>query len=111
MFNPFRKNKSVSGNNSPASDQSAPAPTVPPKNDDEKSSVKDKFLGVGMNMMQKIAMKKMAKMSPQEQQKMMADMLKPENKGKMLEVMEYMKKSGQITEEQYQDAKKRLGVL
>lgn len=66
--------------------------------------------GFAMNMMQKIAMKKMAKMSPQEQAKMMQDMLKPENKGKLLEVLEYMKKSGQVSEEQYQAAKKRLGV-
>ena len=62
-----------------------------------------------MGMMSKIAMKKMAKMSPQEQQKMMQEAFKPENKDKMLAVMEQMKKSGQITESQYNIAKQKLG--
>ncbi|MDR3559125.1 MAG: hypothetical protein P4L58_01845, partial [Candidatus Pacebacteria bacterium] len=84
---------------------------TPPKSDDGKSSVKDKVMGVGMNMMQKVAMKKLAKMSPQEQAKMMQDMMKPENKGQLLSAMEMMRKSGQITEQQYQEAKKRLGIL
>ena len=110
-WNPFKKNKLAGDNDQTASDQSAPAPIVPPKSDDGKSSVKDKVMGVGMNMMQKVAMKKLAKMSPQEQAKMMQDMLKPENKGQLLSAMEMMRKSGQITEQQYQEAKKRLGIL
>ncbi len=62
-----------------------------------------------MGMLQKVAAKKMAKMSPQEQQKMIQEAFKPENKGKLLEVMEQMKASGQITKEQYDMAKQKLG--
>lgn len=60
------------------------------------------------NMLAKIAMRKLARMSPREQQKMMQDAMRPENREKMIAVMESMKKSGQITEEQYNIAKKRL---
>lgn len=65
---------------------------------------------MAMSMMQKVAMKKLQKMSPQEQQKMMREALNPKNKDKMLSVMEHMKKSGQITEEQYRMAKEKLGL-
>lgn len=63
-----------------------------------------------MGMMAKVAEKKMKNMSPREQQKMMAEAFKPENKNKMLVVMEQMKASGQITEEQYQMAKQKMGL-
>ncbi|MFA6048219.1 MAG: hypothetical protein WCV59_04685 [Parcubacteria group bacterium] len=62
-----------------------------------------------MGMMAKIAEKKMRNMSPQEQQKMMAEAFKPGNKDKLLQAMEMMRKSGQITEEQYNLAKQKLG--
>lgn len=62
------------------------------------------------NMMAKIAMKKIQKMSPQERNKMMQEAFKPENKDKMLAAMEMMKKSGQITDEQIEMAKKKLGL-
>lgn len=71
---------------------------------------KDKMSGAAMGMMQKVAMKKLQNMSPQEQQKMMQEAFKPENKDKMLKVMEQMKASGQISEEQYRMAKEKLGV-
>ena len=61
-----------------------------------------------MGMMQKIAQKKMEKMSPEQRNKIMQDAFKPENRDKMLAVMEQMKKSGQITEEQYGIAKQKL---
>lgn len=77
------------------------------KKDDEKD-------GEGspqkMGMMQRLAMKKMMSMSPAERNKLMQDMMKPENKGKLLSAMEMMKKTGQITEAQIEDAKKRLGL-
>lgn len=63
-----------------------------------------------MNMASRVAMKKMAKMNPKEQQKMMQEAFKPENKDKMLAVMEQMRKSGQITEEQYNLAKQKMGL-
>lgn len=80
MWNPFKKN---TGNN----------------NDSQK-----------MGMLQRIAMKKLEKMNPAERGKMMQDALKPENKDKMLAVMDQMRASGQITEEQYNQAKQRLGL-
>lgn len=63
-----------------------------------------------MGMMAKIAEKKMRNMSPIQQQKMMAEAMKPENKNKLLAAMEMMRKSGQISDQQYQEAKKRLGL-
>ncbi len=62
-----------------------------------------------MGMMAKIAEKKMRNMSPAEQQKMMAEAFKPENKDKLIKAMEIMRKSGQISEEQYRMAKQKLG--
>ena len=61
-------------------------------------------------MMSKIAMKKLQNMSPQERQSMAREAFKPENKDKMLSVMEQMRKTGQITEEQYNMAKQKLGL-
>ena len=61
-------------------------------------------------MLQRIAMRKIEKMSPGEREKMMQEAFKPENKDKMLAVMDQMKASGQITEEQYNQAKQRLGL-
>ena len=60
-------------------------------------------------MMAKVAEKKMRNMSPQEQQKMMQEAFKPENKDKLLKAMEMMRQSGQISEEQYNMAKQKLG--
>lgn len=61
-----------------------------------------------MNMLQRLALKKIEKMSPQEKMKMAAEAFKPENQGKMLKVMEMMKKTGQISEEQYQAALEQM---
>ena len=63
-----------------------------------------------MGMLQAIAMKKLAKMSPEEQKKMMQEAMKPENREKMLAVMEQMKSAGQVSEEQMAQAKKMLGL-
>ena len=62
-----------------------------------------------MGMLQKVAAKKLQNMSPQEQKKMMQEAFRPENKKKMLLLMEQMKSAGQITEDQYRVAKQRLG--
>lgn len=63
-----------------------------------------------MGMLQRIAMKKLEKMGPEERNKIMQDALKPENKEKILAVIEQMKKSGQISEEQIEMAKRKLGL-
>lgn len=78
------------------------------KKDEEKKEGEESPQKMGM--MQRLAMKKMMSMSPAERNKMMQDMMKPENKGKLLSAMEMMKKTGQITEAQIEDAKKRLGL-
>jgi len=109
MWNPFKKtNPSASDAVTTPQTQKSDANNKPDV--DDKSNIKDKFLGAGANMMARVAMKKMAKMNPKEQQKMMQDAMKPENKGKLLQVMEMMKKSGQISEAQYDEAKKKLGL-
>lgn len=63
-----------------------------------------------LGTLQRIAMKKLEKMSPEEKNKMMQDAMKPENKEKILAVIEQMKKTGQLTDEQIEVAKKKLGL-
>ena len=86
MWNPFKKSKSNQG------DDNAP-----------------KF-----NMLQKLAMKKLERMSPQEREKMTSKFLTPENiaknKPRILSMMEQMKKTGQISPDQIEEAKKKLGL-
>ncbi len=61
-----------------------------------------------MNMLQRLAMKKMEKMSPNEKAKMAQEFFKPENKDKLSAALEMMKKTGQISEEQYNMAKQKM---
>lgn len=63
-----------------------------------------------MGMLGRIAMKKLEKMSPQEREKMMQEVLAPKNHDKMLKVLDTMLASGQITREQYDVAKEKMGV-
>ena len=74
------------------------------KNDDDKKNAPK------MGMLQAMAMKKIAKMSPQEREKMMKEAMQPKNRDKILGVMESMKASGQVTDEQIEQAKKMLGM-
>lgn len=81
MWNPFKK----TSNNNP--------------NDPQK-----------LGMLQRLAMKKVQNMSPQERNKMMQEALKPENRDKLMKAMEQMKKTGMINEEQIKLAKEKLGL-
>jgi len=63
-----------------------------------------------LGMLQRLAMKKVEKMSQGEREKMMQDALKPENRDKLLKAMEQMKKTGMISESQIQKAKEKLGL-
>lgn len=63
-----------------------------------------------MGMLQSLAMKKLAKMSPEEQQKLAQNIMKPENRDKLIVAMEMMKKTGQITDEQLAEVKKKFGL-
>lgn len=63
-----------------------------------------------MGMLQSLAMKRLEKMSPEERQKVMQEAMKPENQEKIMKVMEQMKASGQITDEQIKLAKEKFGL-
>lgn len=68
-----------------------------------------------MGFMQRMAMKKLEKMSPEERAKMMKKVMTPENINKnredILKTIEQMEKSGQMNSHQAFEAKKRLGLL
>jgi len=68
-----------------------------------------------MGFMQKIAMKKLEKMSPEEREKLMKKVMTPDNiqknKSDILKTLEQMEKSGQMNSHQVFEAKKRLGLL
>lgn len=63
-----------------------------------------------IGMLQKIAMKKVMSMNPEERNKVIQEAFRPENRNKILAVMEQMKKSGQVTDEQIEMAKKQFGL-
>lgn len=95
MWNPFKKNS----NNA----NSATNPVSANDKDEKEDTQK-------MGMLQRLAMKKMMSMSPQEREKLAQEMFKPENKDKLLSAMEMMKKTGQITDAQIAEAKKKMGL-
>jgi hypothetical protein len=68
----------------------------------------------GQGMLQRLAMKKVMSMDPKEREKLMQKALSPENiaknRDKILETMEQMKASGQLTDEQIKMAKEKLGL-
>ena len=90
MWNPFKKNGSSN-------------------NDDDDLKDPNK-----MGFVQRLAMKKMMSMGPEQREKMMKKVLTPENisknKDKLLAAMEQMKASGQISASQIEEAKRRLGL-
>ncbi len=68
-----------------------------------------------MGMLQRMAMKRIQKMSPEERNKLIAKMMTPENiqknKKDILNMLDQMEKSGQMNKHQVFEAKKRLGLL
>lgn len=67
-----------------------------------------------LGMLQRLAMKKLQSMSEAERMKLAQKFLTPENiqknRGKIIESMEAMRASGQITEAQLQEAKRKMGL-
>lgn len=67
-----------------------------------------------MGFLQKLAMKKFASMSEEEKMKVMQKMLTPENiaknKDKILAVMKEMQNAGQISADQVELTKQKLGL-
>lgn len=84
MWNPFKKSK---------------------KTDDDQPK---------MGMIQRLAMKRLERMSPQERDKIMQKAMNPEsiakNKDQILAAMAQMKASGQATDEQIELAKRKFGL-
>lgn len=68
-----------------------------------------------MGFLQRMAMKKLEKMSPDERAKMMKKVMTPKNiqknKKDILGTIEQMEKSGKMNKHQAFEAKKRLGLL
>lgn len=81
----------------------------------EDNKKKDPMDPQNMGMLQRMAMKKIMKMSPQEREALMKKVMTPENISKnkkdILAHLEQMEKSGQMNSHQVFEAKKRLGLL
>lgn len=101
-WNPFVKNKKISS----------------PK--DEKT-VEEKLAAVpgapkleDMKWHERFAMKRFMKMSPEEQRKMVAKAMTPENiakhKDEIAASLDAMMKSGQMSSDQYRLAKRKFGI-
>lgn len=94
----------------------------PFKKDPKKEAEKEKIEAAieampqtkDMNMLQRFAMKRIMAMSPEERNKVMAKAMKPENiqkhKKEIMEQLESMKRAGQMSDDQYRLAKRKLGL-
>lgn len=84
------------------------------KSKDEKKN-KNPLNPENMGFMQRMAMKKLEKMSPDEREKLMKKVMTPDNiqknKADILKTLEQMQKSGQMNAHQVFEAKKRMGLL
>jgi len=96
-WNPFKKDKKDEENK-----ENTP-PAIPGMPD-----TKD------MNMLQRFAMKRLMKMSPEEREKTLRKAMTPKNiekhKDEILASLEMMRKSGQISDDQYRLAKAKFGL-
>lgn len=67
-----------------------------------------------MGMMEKFAMKRLAKMSPSEREKLMKKAMTPKNiekhKGEILASLDAMRSAKQISDDQYRLAKRRFNL-
>ncbi|OGI22485.1 MAG: hypothetical protein A2808_03225 [Candidatus Moranbacteria bacterium RIFCSPHIGHO2_01_FULL_55_24] len=99
MWNPFSKNQDDKDKQDEL-EELAGMPGMPETKD--------------MSMMQRFAMKRLAKMSPAEREKVMKKAMTPKNiekhKGEIIASLEAMRKAGQISDDQYRLAKKRFGL-
>ncbi|EKD58892.1 MAG: hypothetical protein ACD_56C00035G0006 [uncultured bacterium] len=81
----------------------------------KKASNADPMDPQNMGMLQRMAMKKLQKMSPAEREQLMKKVMTPDNiqknKADILKTLEQMKKTGQMNDHQIFEAKKRLGLL
>lgn len=63
-----------------------------------------------MGFMQRMAMKKIEKMSPEERDKLMQDAFAPKNRKKLLKEMDKMVEQGAMSKNQAKKAKERMGI-
>jgi hypothetical protein len=63
-----------------------------------------------LGMLQRVAMKKAMNMNSKEREKIISDAMKPENRDKLLKTIAMMEKSGMVSKEQIEQAKKQLGI-
>jgi len=77
--------------------------------DDNKDDAKQ-----NMSFIQRLAMKRVMSMSPERREKLMRKAITPENisknKDNILAIMEQMKSSGQMSADQIELAKQKLGL-
>lgn len=95
MWNPFQKKSAQGGK-----DDLADLPGMPDPKD--------------LNMFQRFAMRRLAKMSPADREKTLRKAMTPKNiqkhKGEILDQLESMRKVGQISDDQYRLSRKKLGI-
>lgn len=74
----------------------------------------DFFKNLKLNTVQKFAMNRLMKMKPEERERLMEEFLSPENiakhKDEILMMIENMEKTGQISKEQINLIKNKLGL-
>lgn len=74
----------------------------------------DFFKNLKLNAVQKLAMNRLMKIKPEEREKIITEILRPENiakhKDEILAMIENMEKSGQISKEQISIIKNKLGL-
>lgn len=100
MWNPFKKTTTPATQTSGSVSNKGKKQQMPPTQN--------------MGMLQRLAMKKLMSMSESERRQMMEKFMTPDNltknKDKIIAQMDQMKKSGMITDAQYEEGKKRLGL-
>ncbi len=91
------------------------------KADEPKKSLEDRLAGMpgapdleNMNFMEKMAAKRLMKMSPEEQRKALKKAMTPKNiekhKDEIVASLEHMRKSKMISDDQYRLMKRKFGI-
>ncbi|MGB2791751.1 MAG: hypothetical protein IPJ67_02495 [Candidatus Moraniibacteriota bacterium] len=110
MWNPFSKK---------SKDDKEKKPTVVEKKDER--SFEEQLASMpgapdpkDMGMFQKFAMKQLMKMSPAEREKVLKKAMTPKNimkhKDEILAQLEHARKSGQMSDDQYRLARRKMGI-
>lgn len=91
------------------------------KKDDSKKSLEDQLAGMpgapdtkDMNFMEKMAAKRLMKMSPEEQRKALQKAMTPKNiekhKDEIIASLKHMKDNKMISDDQYRLMKRKFGI-